>query len=119
MLRTGIIPGEWVIGVIITLYKKKGTAKDPDNYRGITLLSCARKLFTAIINTRLTKYSDAVGIMGDEQAGLDMTTLQWTIYLPYMLLLTYIPAKVRNCTVHLLIIAKPSILLIEFHCGQS
>ena len=42
---------------------------DPNNYRGITLLSCIGKLFTAIINSRLTKFLNVRGIIGDEQAG--------------------------------------------------
>ena len=51
------------------LYKDKGSLNDPDNYRGITLLSCVGKLFTAVLNDRVTKYLDAVGGIGDEQAG--------------------------------------------------
>ena len=51
------------------LYKNKGSLNDPDNYRGITLLSCVGKLFTAVLNGRVTKYLDAVGGIGDEQAG--------------------------------------------------
>ena len=42
---------------------------DPDNYRGITLLSCLGKLFTAVIDSRLTAYLEKAGMLGDEQAG--------------------------------------------------
>ena len=69
VLNTGIMPEEWCIGMIMPLYKNKGSPKDPDNYRGITLLSCIGKLFTSVINNRLTHYIDATGSMGDEQAG--------------------------------------------------
>ena len=34
------------------LYKNKDPITDPDNYRGITLLSCTSKLFTACLNRR-------------------------------------------------------------------
>ena len=37
VLNTGCVPIEWCSGIIRPVYKKKG----PDNYRGITLLSCA------------------------------------------------------------------------------
>ena len=69
VLESGIVPEDWCVGVIIPLYKNKGNIKDPDNYRGITLLSCVGKLFTALLNQRLTDYMDAVGGIGDEQAG--------------------------------------------------
>ena len=69
VLKTGIIPEEWCIGAIIPIYKNKGSNKDPDNYRGITLLSCVGKLFTAVLNSRLTDFLEGVGSIGDEQAG--------------------------------------------------
>ena len=73
VLKTGIVPEVWCIGLILPLYKNKGDVNDPDNYRGITLLSCIGKLFTAIVNSRLTCYVDAVGALGDEQAGFRHT----------------------------------------------
>ena len=69
ILSSGLKPDEWCIGSILPLYKNKGDINNPDNYRGITLLSCIGKLFTTVINSRLTKYLDAVGCIGEEQAG--------------------------------------------------
>ena len=37
ILKTGIVPQEWFIGLIISIYKKKGSPEDPNNYRGITI----------------------------------------------------------------------------------
>ena len=68
ILKTGIVPLEWCLGLIIPVYKKKGSTSDPNNYRGITLLSCLGKLFTSCINVRLAKYLDAWSIIGEEQA---------------------------------------------------
>ena len=45
-----------------------GPITDPDNYRGITLLLCTSKLFTACFNSRLSRYVDD-NIIGKEQAG--------------------------------------------------
>jgi len=69
ILDSGIIPSDWKIGVIIPIYKKKGSIDDPDNYRGITLLSCIGKLFTALINQRLSVFLEANNLLGEEQAG--------------------------------------------------
>ena len=56
VLQSGHMPHEWVIGIIKPIYKNKGDINDPDNYRGTTLLSCFGKLFTSILNDRLTTY---------------------------------------------------------------
>ena len=48
---------------------KTGNINDVDNYRGITLLSTLGKLFTRIINNRLTFWSDTFHIIGDTQSG--------------------------------------------------
>ena len=69
VLNTGLIPSEWNVGFIIPLYKNKGMANDPNNYRGITLLSSIGKLFTSIINTRLTDFINNIGLLGEDQAG--------------------------------------------------
>ena len=50
------------------MFKNKGSVPDPENYRGITLLSCIGKLFTARLNCRLSCYVED-HIMGQEQAG--------------------------------------------------
>ena len=56
VLQSGHMPHEWVIGIIKPIYKNKGEMNYPDNYRGITLLSCFGKWFTSILNDRLTTY---------------------------------------------------------------
>ena len=45
---TGVIPESWSDGIICPIYKNKGDVGNPDNYRGITILSCFGKLFTAV-----------------------------------------------------------------------
>lgn len=69
VFESGIVPSEWTIGLIHPLYKKKGNPTDPNNYRGITLLSCLGKLFTAVLNERLTSYLEDNELLGEEQAG--------------------------------------------------
>jgi hypothetical protein len=71
ILQSGIVPENWCIGVIsITpIFKRKGSRAESDNYRGITLLICIGKLFTLLINKRLTEFVDSHDIIGLEQAG--------------------------------------------------
>ena len=69
ILNTGFIPDVWCKGLIMPLYKMKGDSKDPNNYRGITLLSCLGKLFTSCLNSRLTSFLYKDPIIGYEQAG--------------------------------------------------
>lgn len=50
---TGCFPKTWAQGLIVPIYKKKGNKTDPNNYRGITLISCLAKFFSIILNNRL------------------------------------------------------------------
>ena len=56
VLQTDKIPHAWSIGYISPIYKGKGEENDPDNYRGITVLSCFGKLFTSVINDRIHSF---------------------------------------------------------------
>ena len=69
VFNTGIIPDEWSQGMISPIYKNKGHKASPDNYRGITILSCFGKLFTAILNNRLNNYLESMNLLCEEQAG--------------------------------------------------
>ena len=69
ILHTGIIPKTWTVSLIQPIYKGKGSVNDPDNFRGISLISCIAKIFTAVLNNRLTVYLNNSNILGEEQAG--------------------------------------------------
>ena len=69
ILSTGIVPDDWVISIIRPIYKNKGDDTDPNNYRGISLLSCFGKLFTSCLNERLSNFVKAHDTVGPEQVG--------------------------------------------------
>ena len=69
IFNSGIMPECWLIGNIIPIYKNKGDKQDPKNYRPITILSCVGKLFTALLNNRLSKFSDDFKIIKENQTG--------------------------------------------------
>jgi sorting nexin-29 len=60
------IPEEWKLGIIHPIYKK-GDKMQCDNYRGITLLNVAYKIFTPLIHKRLSEKAE--GKIGDYQMG--------------------------------------------------
>jgi len=47
------VPDEWRQGIIIPLYKGKGSRSKCSNYRGITLLSAAGKVFAHLLLARI------------------------------------------------------------------
>lgn len=68
ILETGIYPDAWCDALIVPIYKN-GNHDDPENYRGIALLSCISKIFTKILNNKLTKWACSNGKMYEEQCG--------------------------------------------------
>lgn len=61
-------PELWKIGTIIPLHKMDDMC-NPDNYRGITINSCLSKLFTQIMNDRLTNYIEKNNLIKQNQIG--------------------------------------------------
>ena len=61
-------PRSWSSGIIIPIHKR-GDISDPNNYRGITLISCFAKLFTSILNERLKQWAETNDILTDAQFG--------------------------------------------------
>ena len=66
---TGIVPETWTLGMIQPIFKNKGSARDPSNYRPITLISCLGKVFTQILNNRIQKYVDEEETISECQSG--------------------------------------------------
>ena len=69
VLYTGTLPENWTIGMIKPGYKSKGDKMDHDNFRAITLISCLGKLFTSMINSRLTFFANEISLISKNQAG--------------------------------------------------
>jgi exonuclease III len=68
VLNSGTIPTAWSEGYIMPLHKK-GSKLDTDNYRGITITSCLGRVFSSIMNHRLTNFIEKNKIIPDNQAG--------------------------------------------------
>ena len=66
--ETERIPEEWMKGMIFPIYKS-GDERIPENYRGITLLCIVEKIYTAILNERLSTWCEKNDIIAEAQGG--------------------------------------------------
>lgn len=67
---TSIIPSVWRKAIICPILKYSTTdPRIPMNYRGVSLLSCVSKIYSAFINKRLTTFLENEDILVDEQNG--------------------------------------------------
>ena len=64
--KTSQIPKEWRQAKVISIFKK-GKRTNPNNYRGISLLDTAYKIYTRILNERLKIIADH--LISEEQMG--------------------------------------------------
>ena len=72
------MPSDWCLSVIRPIYKNKGDTNYPNNYRGISPLSCCGKFFTSCLNRRLFIFIENNNIVQAEQAGFkaDFSTIE-------------------------------------------
>lgn len=68
ILSSGHFPQSWMDGLIVPVFKK-GDESDVQNYRGITLVSVISKIFTCILNNRLSDWCAKNNIVSDAQFG--------------------------------------------------
>ena len=62
-------PTSWRTSKVTPLYKGKGDATLPDNYRSIAVAPPFSKLFMAVMNRRLTEHAKAADLHAPTQAG--------------------------------------------------
>lgn len=61
-------PSEWRNGITVLIFKKRDV-EDVKNYRGITLLETAYKVYAAILNKRIKEQIEEQRILSDTRAG--------------------------------------------------
>ena len=66
LYEIGYFPKEWSTGVIVPIYKK-GDKKKSENYRGITLTNTLSKMFTYLLNQRLSQWCENNNILSEAQ----------------------------------------------------
>lgn len=55
LLNSGLYPTPWEKSFIIPIHKS-GDKSELNNYRGISLMNCVSKLFSAVLNSRLVEH---------------------------------------------------------------
>ena len=68
IFEKGYFPSKWTEGFIVPLHKK-GDINQVEHYRGITLLSNLGKLFSRVLNNRLTDWAEEYHIYVEAQSG--------------------------------------------------
>ena len=68
-ISTGTFPSKWKTSNITPIFKNKGDKSDVCNYRPISLLCCASKVFEQLLAKQLTSYFHLNNMLYEKQAG--------------------------------------------------
>jgi hypothetical protein len=64
-----VFPTSWKLAIVLPFKKQNKDGKDINNYRPISLTSCACKLMEKVVNNRLVWYLEAHSLLAPEQYG--------------------------------------------------
>ena len=90
ILQTGSIPETWLVGRILPIYRNKGDIHEPENYRGISILSCFGKFFLSVLNNWLTEFVTNLKAINENRAGFktNYSTIDHSFVLKMLLIFT-------------------------------
>ena len=117
LFSSGLYPDNWSEAIIQPLFKK-GDPEIPDNYRGISLLSICSKLYSYILNKRLTCWIDDNNLLSETQAGFRKTYSTTDHLFTLLALIQKQLHAIWNCMLHLLTLERILILLFEQNYEQ-
>ena len=96
ILNSGKFPSMWNCSYIIPIHKA-GSPNDPNNYRGIAVSSCLSKLYTMILNSRLTAFLKQNNLETDNQFGFKKNHRTTdSIYILRNLISKYVNSKLKK-----------------------
>ena len=64
----GEVPAGWCESIICPIYKS-GSHREPQNYRGISLMNSISKIFNGILTVRVQKWAEENNVLDESQAG--------------------------------------------------
>jgi hypothetical protein len=68
ILNLGRFPKIWNISLLTSIYKS-GDPTYCGNYRGISISSCVGKLFTSLLQNRISDFLETNGLLSDNRGG--------------------------------------------------
>ena len=80
ILKSGHIPKDWAMGIILPIYKNTGPVTDQTTTEGSHCSAAFAILFTSVLNNRLTEYIDELGIMGKNKLDIGMIIPEWIVF---------------------------------------
>ena len=64
----GEVPADWCESIICPIFKS-GSNREPQNYRGISLMNSISKIFNGILTARVQKWAEENNVLDESQAG--------------------------------------------------
>ena len=64
----GEVPADWCESIICPIFKS-GSKREPQNYRGISLMNSISKIFNGILTARVQKWAEENNVLDESQAG--------------------------------------------------
>jgi hypothetical protein len=68
-LRTGSFPTNWKLGIVVPIFKNKGSKSDPVNYRPVTLLNSLSKVFERLVFDAILLHLQQNDLIFERQSG--------------------------------------------------
>ncbi len=69
LIKSGTFPEQWKMGIVVPIFKNKGSKILPDNYRPITLLNSLSKIFERTVYEAILSHLRTNHLLFDHQSG--------------------------------------------------
>ena len=69
LLRSGHFPSCWKLGIVVPIFKNKGSKGDPENYRPVTLLNSMSKVFERVVYEGIFEHLTLNNLLFERQSG--------------------------------------------------
>ena len=69
LLRSGHFPLCWKLGIVVPIFKNKGTKGNPENYRPVTLLNSMSKVFERVVYEGIFEHLTLNSLLFERQSG--------------------------------------------------